>query len=139
MFDRKGIHAATPQYTTARAAALIDIVHIDTAGPFSETLGGSRYVVMFVDISRLQRPYRTRDKSASAILGVTKRFVANSGISRIFRTDSGAEYTDLTFVNYCNGLGIRPQLKVPYKSQQSSSVKSGLGRQSRRGTRRGCK
>ena len=29
-----------------RAAAPLDMVHIDTAGPFSESLGGSRYVVM---------------------------------------------------------------------------------------------
>ena len=67
----KGIRASTPQHTTARAAAPKDMVHIDTAGPFQESLGGSRCVVMFVDgASRLQRPYGARDKSASAILGV---------------------------------------------------------------------
>ena len=63
----KGIRAPTPHRTTSRAAAPLDLVHIDTAGPFPESLGGSWYVVMFVDsASRFQRPYGTRDKSASA-------------------------------------------------------------------------
>ena len=60
----KGIRAPTPHRTTSRAAAPLDMVHIDTAGPFPESLGGSQYVVMFVDsASRFQRPYGTRDKS----------------------------------------------------------------------------
>ena len=44
----KGIRAPTPHRTTSRAAAPLDLVHIDTAGPFPEFLGGSRYVVMSV-------------------------------------------------------------------------------------------
>ena len=52
----KGIRASTPHHTMSRAAAPLDMVHIDTAGPFPESLGGSRYVVMFVDsASRFQR------------------------------------------------------------------------------------
>ena len=58
----KGIRASTPHRTTSRAEAPLDLVHIDTTGPFPESLGGSRYVVMFVDsASRFQRPYGTRD------------------------------------------------------------------------------
>ena len=88
----KGIRTPTPHRTTSRAEAPLDLVHIDTAGPFPESLGGSRYVVMFVDsASRFQRPYGTRDKSASAILGVVQRFVADMGVSRAFRTDNGTE------------------------------------------------
>ena len=90
----KGIRAPTPHHTTSRAAVLMDMGHIDTAGPFQESLGGSRYVVMFVDsASRFQRPYWARDKNASAILGVMKRFVASMGVPRASRTDNGAEYT----------------------------------------------
>ena len=56
-------------------------------------LGGSRYVVMFMDnASRLQRPYGTQDKSAPTILGVVKRFVADMGVPRAVRTDNGAKY-----------------------------------------------
>ena len=125
----KGIRASTPHHTTSRAAALLDMVHIDTAGPFPESLGGSRYVVMFVDIaSRFQRPYGTRDKSASAILGVVQRFVADMGLPRAFRTDNGTEYTNSDFVEYCNSLQIRRELTAPYTPQQNAPVESGLSR-----------
>ena len=125
----KGISASTPHRTTSRAEAPLDLVHIDTAGPFPESLGGSRYVVMFVDsASRFQRPYGTRDKSASAILGVVQRFVADVGVPRAFRTDNGTEYTNSAFVEYCNGLQIRRELTAPYTPQQNGPIESGLSR-----------
>ena len=125
----KGIRASTPHHTTSRAAAPLDMVHIDTAGPFPESLGGSRYVVMFVDsASRFQRPYGTRNKSASAILGVVQRFVADMGVPRAFRTDNGTEYTNSAFVDYCNGLQIRRELTAPYTPQQNGPVENGLSR-----------
>ena len=123
----KGIRAPTPHYTTSRAKAPLDLVHIDTAGPFPESLGGSRYVFMFVDsASRFQRPYGTRDTSASAILGVMQWFVADMGVPRAFRTDNGTEYTKSAFVEYCNGFQIRRELTAPYTPQQNDPVKSGL-------------
>ena len=125
----KGIRASTPHRTTSRAETPLELVHIDTAGPFPESLGGSRYVVMFVDsASRFQRPYGTRDKSASAILGVEQRFVADMGVPRAFRTDNGTEYTNSAFVEYCNGLQIRRELTAPYTPQQNGPVESGLSR-----------
>ena len=125
----KGIRAPTPHRTTSRAEAPLDLVHIDTAGPFPESLGGSGYVVMLVDsASRFQRPYGTRDKSASAILGVVQRFVADMGVPRAFRTDNGTEYTNSAFVEYCNGLQIRRELTAPYTTQQNGPVESGLSR-----------
>ena len=125
----KEIRAPTPHRTTSQAAAPLDMVHIDTAGPFPESLGGSRYVVMFVDsASRFQRPYRTRDKSASAILGVVQRFVAGMGVPREVRKDNGTEYTNLAFVEYCNSLQIRRELTAPYTPQQNGPVESELSR-----------
>ena len=132
----KGIRAPTPHRTTSRAAAPLDLVHIDTAGPFQESWGGSRYVVMFVDsASRFQRPYGTRDKSASAILGVVQWFVADMGVPRAFRTDSGTEYTNSAFVEYCNSLQIRRDLTAPYTPQQNGPVENGRREPSRRATR----
>ena len=96
----KGIRAPTAPHTTSRAAAPMDMMHIDTVGSFQESLGGSRNVVMFVgSTSRFQRPYGARDKSVSAVLGVVKRFVADMGVPRAFRTNNGAEYTNSTFVD----------------------------------------
>ena len=84
---------------------------------------------MFVDsASRFQRPYGTRDKSASAILGVVQRFVADMGVPRALRTDNGTEYTNSAFVEYCNSLQIRRELTAPYMPQQNGPVESGLSR-----------
>ena len=83
----KGIRAPIPHYTVSRAAAPMEMVYINTAGPFQESLGGSRYVVMFVDsASRFQLPYGAPDKSVSAILILVKPFVAVMGVPRAFKT-----------------------------------------------------
>ena len=104
----KGNRAPTVHHTTARAKRPMELIHIDTAGPFPASLGGSRYVVVFVDSpSRLQRPYGIRDKSAAAILAVVKRFIADIGVPRAFRSDNGPENTNHSFMEYCNNLGIR--------------------------------
>ena len=125
----KEIRTPTPHHTASRAAVPMDMVHIDTAGPFQESLGGSRCVVMFVDsASRFQRPYGVRDRSTSAILGVVTRFVADMGVPRAFRADNGVGYTNSTFVGYCNGLGIRRKLTAPYTPQKNGSVESGLSK-----------
>lgn len=70
-----------------------DVVYIDTPGPNPASLGGSRYVVIFVDnTSRLQRSYGFREKSASDISAVIKSFVADVGGPRSFRTENETEY-----------------------------------------------
>ena len=92
VFDGKGEPAPTAHHTTARAKRPMETVYTETAGPLPASLGGSRYVVMFVySASRLQHPYSTRDKSAAAILAVVKRFIAGIGVPRAFRRDNGAE------------------------------------------------
>ena len=84
---------------------------------------------MFVDsASRLQRPYGVREKSAAAILSVVKRFVADMGVPRAFRTDNGTEYSNSMFVDFCNGLGIRREFTAPYTPQQNGPVESAISR-----------
>ena len=125
----KGHRAPTPHYATRRATQPLGVVHIDTAGPYPTSLGGSRYVVMFVDsASRLQRPYGVQEKSAAAILSVVKRFVADMGFPRAFRTDNGTEYSNSMFVDFCNGLGIRREFTAPYTPQQNGPVESAISR-----------
>ena len=84
---------------------------------------------MFVDsASRLQRPYGVREKSAAAILSVVKRFVADMGVPRAFRTDNGTEYSNSMFADFCNGLGIRREFTAPYTPQQNGPVESTISR-----------
>ena len=121
--------APTPHDVTRRATQPLGLVHIHTAGPYQTSLGGSRYVVMFVDsASRSQRPYGVREKRAAAIVSVVKRFVADMGVPRAFRTDNGTEYSNSMFVNFCNGLGIRRGFTAPYAPQQNGPVEIAISR-----------
>ena len=88
-----------------------------------------RVTSLFVDsASRIQRPYGTSDKSAAAILAVVKCFFADMRVPRYFRSDNGAEYTNHSFVEYCNNLGIRRELTASYTPQHHNSVESALWR-----------
>ena len=111
------------------------LIHVDTVGPYPESLGGSRYyVVMFVDsVSRLQRPYETQDKSVPAILAVVNRFVADMGVPSAFRAENGTEYTNRVFAEYCEGLGIHHELTAPYTPQQNGPKERALARKNNAG------
>ena len=89
---------------------------------------------MFVDsASRLQRTHGAREKSAAAILSVVKRFVADLGVPRAFRTDKGTEYPNSMFVDFCNGLGIRREFTAPCTPQQNGPVESAISQASKAG------
>ena len=125
----KGYLAPIPHHAMRRAMQSLAFVHIDTAGPYPTTLGGSRYVVMFVDsASHLQRPYGVHKKSAAAIFSVVKLFVSDMGVPRAFCTDNGIEYSNSMFVDFCSGLGIRRELTAPHTPQQNGPVDSAISR-----------
>ena len=125
----KGHRAPSPHHATTGATQPLGLVHIGTAGPSPTSLGGSRYVVMFVDSAlRRQRPYSARKKSAAAIFSVVKRFVADMGVSSAFRTDSSTAYSNSMFVDFCNGLGIRREFTAPYTPQQNGPIESATSR-----------
>ena len=84
---------------------------------------------MFVDsASRLQRPYGMREKSAAVIVSVVKRFVADMGVPRAFRTDNGTEYSKSMFVDFFNGVGIGCDFTAPCTPQQNGPVESAISR-----------
>ena len=108
----------------------LGFVHIETAGYYPTSLGGSRYVLMFVDSAlRLQRLYGAREKSAVAIFLVVKRFVADMEVPHAFCADNGSEYSNSMFVDFCNSLGIRREFMAPYTPQQNGPVESAISRE----------
>ena len=68
----KGNRASTAHHTTARAKRPMELVQVDNADPFPASLGGSRYVVMFVDSA--SRPQRIHRYEFTAMNGVTFRW-----------------------------------------------------------------
>ena len=105
------------------------LITIDTAGPYQEPLGGSRYVIIFVDsASRLQRSYGTRDKRTPTVLIVVKHFVVDMGVPSAFWTENGSEYMNRTFGEYYYDLGIRRELTAPYTPQENPPVERALSK-----------
>ena len=71
---------------------------------------------------------RRARKERGRYFSVVKRFVANMGVPRAFRTDNGTEYSNSMFVDFCNGLGIRREFTAPYMPQQNGPVESAISR-----------
>ena len=58
----------------------------------------------------------------------TRAHRADMEVPRAFRTDNGTEYINLAFLESCNSLQIRRELKAPYTPQQNGPVERGLSR-----------
>ncbi|CAJ2628653.1 unnamed protein product [Trifolium pratense] len=97
-------------HIAVRARDKLDIVHSDVCGPFTESLGGNRYFVSFVDeFSRMMwvYPMKTKDE----VLVVFQRFkaVVEKQAGRkinVLRSDGGGEYTSHNFRSFCKKEGI---------------------------------
>ena len=128
--EAKRIRAGTPRRTTSRAGRPMETVHIDLSGPYEASLGGSVYLIMFVDsASRWMRPYGMRRKCETT--AYVQTFLADmNGMGRpnCFRTDNGGEFISRDYVDYCDSAGIRREYTAPGKPQQNAIVKSAIWR-----------
>ena len=120
--EAKRIRAGTPRRTTSRAGRPMETVHIDLSGPYEASLGGSVYLIMFVDsASRWMRPYGMRRKCETT--AYVQTFLADmNGMGRpnCFRTDNGGEFISRDYVDYCDSAGIRREYTDPGKPQQNA-------------------
>ena len=89
----KGMRAGVPRRTTSRAGRPMETVNIDSAGPYEASMGGSAYLIMFVDnASRWMRPYGMNKSETTMYV---QKFIAdmnNQGRPLCFRTDNGGEF-----------------------------------------------
>lgn len=108
----------------------METVHIDLAGPYEASVGGSVYLIMFVDsASRWMRPYGMKSKSETTAF--VQKFLADMnhmGKPRCFRTDNGGEFTSRSYIDYCDSAGIRRELTAPGKPQQNAVAESAIWR-----------
>ena len=128
--EAKGVRAGVPRRTTSRAARPMETAHIDLAGPYEASTGGSIYLIMLVDrASRWMRPYWMKKKSETT--AYVKEFIADMnhiGLPRCFRTDNGGEFTGRSCVDFCDSAGIRREHTAPGKPQQNAVVESAIWR-----------
>ena len=105
----------------------VTLIDIDNAGFYTESLGGSRYVIVFVRGQRLPPPETLRDSEQDcARPTIVKYFLVDMRVLREFRTYNSLGSTNRSFMEYCDDFGVRRKLTAPCKPQQKGSVESAL-------------
>lgn len=115
---------AFPSGESWRASTCLELVHADLCGPMSiDSLGGSRYFLLFVDdFSRMNWVYFLKKKSeAFEHFKKFKAFVEKQSDCHIktLRTDRGGEFVSEEFNQFCEENGIHRELTAPYTPQQN--------------------
>ncbi len=102
----------------------LGLVHSDVCGPLQvESVGGSRYFVMFVDdFTRFISIYFIKSKAEVfekfKLFEVMMSSECDANIAKL-RTDNGGEYMSKDFQSYLTSKGIEHQLTVPHSPQQN--------------------
>ncbi len=117
--QRKPFKSLTHQQSKTK----LDLIHSDVCGPFQvESIGGSRYVVTFIDdYSRCVSVHFIKYKSE--VFEKFKLFEAmttkecGEPIMKL-RTDNGGQYLSKEFQTYLASKGIEHQLTVPHSPQK---------------------
>jgi len=107
-----------------RTTTCLELVHADLCGPMKmESLGGSRYFLMFTDdYSRFTWVYFLKFKSETLEnFKKFKAFVENQSGNKIksLRTNRGGEFLSNDFNLFCEKNGIRRELTAPYTPEQN--------------------
>ncbi|CAB1112502.1 unnamed protein product [Ectocarpus sp. CCAP 1310/34] len=131
----KGKKAGVPHQLGTRAERPHDLWHIDLCGPMTASLGGSFFMIMFVDsFSRWMKLYGMRRKSDT--LAFVKKFLADmsgTGVPRSFRMDNGGEFIGRDFIAFCDNAGIRRTYTAPGTPQQNGPAESAIWRVNKAG------
>ena len=108
----------------------METVHIDLAGSYEASMGGSIYLIMFVDsASRWMWPYGIMKKLETTAYVHTFLADMNAiGRPRCFLTDNGGEFTGRSLVGFCDSAGIRHEGTAPGKPQHSTVVENAIWR-----------
>ena len=119
---RNSFQAAKPS-----ATEICERIHSDVCGPFTTSIGGSQYIVNFLDeISHYLFLYTAPNKSSATIKAIFENFVKlaenQSGKKvKIIRTDGGGEYLgDLT--PFLESIGIVHETTAPYTAQSNGKA-----------------
>ena len=115
VLEAKGVRAGVPWRTISRVGTPMETAHIDLAGHYGATLGGSVCLITFVDIaSRWLRPYGMKSTSETTMF--VEKFLADmndTGTPQCFGTENGGEFTSRNSTDVCDSTGIRREYTAP--------------------------
>lgn len=108
---------------TPRTTKRLEIVHSDVCGPMTQTLGGEKYFITFIDdYTRYSRVYCIKQKSDvldkfKLYKAEMENFTGDKIIS--LQSDNGLEYCNQNFDNFLKEHGITKRLTAPYTPHQN--------------------
>lgn len=110
---------------------ILELLHVDLAGPFSNSIKGGKYFMVIVDDrSRYYEVYILKNKSEA--LGFMKRFTqlheTHTGKKvKCIRSDNGGEFLNAEWDQWLGTKGIRRQLTSPYSAAQNGRAERAVG------------
>ena len=109
-----------------RAAAPMELVHMDVMGPLPVAEGGERYVLAVVDDSsgvRAVEPLERKSDVAQAAVELLDMMERVSGKKTVaLRTDNGTEFLSGELQQHLRSRNIRHELSAPYTPQQNGTA-----------------
>ncbi|QRV96367.1 Pol polyprotein/retrotransposon [Ceratobasidium sp. AG-Ba] len=109
--------------SSSSATTPLEVVHSDLCGPLDASVGGSRYVLSFIDgFSRMAWVFilKTKDQVFESFKHWRAYIELSSGHRvKTLRTDGGGEYISNSMAAYLADAGILHQTTCPNSSQQN--------------------
>ncbi|QRV96994.1 Pol polyprotein/retrotransposon [Ceratobasidium sp. AG-Ba] len=109
--------------STSTTSQPLELLHSDVCGPLDASIGGVRYVLLFVDdYTRMAWVclLKTKDQVFEAFRRLRAHLELSSGHRvKTLRTDGGGEYGSTAMENYLADAGILHQTTCPNLSQQN--------------------
>ena len=106
------------------AKYLFEIVGIDTCGPYIESEGGSRYVIVIMDhFSGWPEAYTTTDKSAQTVANILlEEFIPRHSCPKLIISDRGTEFCNQLVDSLTTELNIQRIRTSPYHPQSNGKT-----------------
>jgi hypothetical protein len=113
-----------PMTLTTTPSNSLEILSLDTIGPFTRTERGNRYALTIQDeLTKYIRIVPIPDKEAETLArAFVEGFILNFGIPKYIKTDMGTEYLNKVFNETCKLLEINQLHSVAYHPETLGSL-----------------
>ena len=103
-------HTVSPITSIPMPSARFTKLQVDICGPFPSSQACS-YLLVCIDLyTRWVKAYLMFDQSTESVITALNKHIQTFGTFSLLHTDSGSQFTSLTFRNYCKFLGAEHRL-----------------------------
>jgi hypothetical protein len=109
--------------TSTRSKVYLERVFTDLAGPIQPSVGGAKYMQLFVDdFSRKQWVYFLKDKTKESVHAATSQFLVDHPGVSIIRSDNGTEFTNKLFTSLLLNHKVQHEFTPDYSPEYNGVV-----------------